>query len=497
MRTLGWFLIGTLLVTTTGCGGCSGGGASMAEMKRRAIRRNADEDEETPPPPPSTLAVETVTAETAEPQPAVPEKKPAAPKLMETDEVEAAPPKVKAPPKLMESDEVDTAPPQARTPPKLMETDEVEAAPPKVAPPKAATVPPPQNEVASVGPLLPLPNATRPDSATPTGPLGDPLAPDPSGNAPALPLLPVVDTRQEVPDAEAQRAGKRLLAELYRSDYENARTPAQKLALAHRLLAKAVEMEGDAVGHYLLLNLIQDLAIKSGDVATSIQTLDTLATHYKVDSATLKFKALETLSKSLRTGADTNAYLQECAQVLHQALENDDFDLGTRAHEIALVAAKRGNKQAQILQLTTAKKVLEEAKAAYGAVPAARSTLIQDPTHAEAHLSVGRYLCFYHRDWEQGLLHLSQASDVKLKVLAQIDRSEPTQAQQQADLGDQWYDLAVAARPYAQQALAARAGHWYALAIGSLPSGLAKARVQKRLQEIAELTGDPALQNPR
>ncbi|HTN74005.1 MAG TPA: DUF1559 domain-containing protein [Pirellulaceae bacterium] len=303
------------------------------------------------------------------------------------------------------------------------------------------------------------------------------------------------DQRRPLPDALAQQAGKKVLAELYRADYERARTQPQQLELAKQLLDKSEELQADAVGQYLLLNLVQDLGLKAGDVTVTMQAIDELTRQYQVDGSASKFKALEALGKSLRNVAEFQLFLQECHTVLNSALANSDFDLADKTLEIATAAAKRANRTNEINQLVEAKKLVEEARTAYTAVPAAFTTLEQDPANADAHTAAGRYLCFYRREWEQGLTHLAQCGDIKLKVLAQIDQSAPSQPEQQADLGDQWYSLATDARPYAQRSLAVRAGHWYALAWDSLPNGLQKARVQKRLQEVANLTGDTGLQS--
>ncbi len=329
---------------------------------------------------------------------------------------------------------------------------------------------------------------------------GDPAALTPTSpptkeRLPPITDRPAVETRRPIPDALAQRTGKKILAELYKDEYDRARTPQQKHELVAKLLAKSEEIQADAVGYYLILNLAQEIAQSTGDVPSTLQAIDGITTHYQVDGVALQSKAIETLAKSLSSEAAAKSLLAECVKVINEALAKDEFELAERALESATTIAKRIDQQRDIQQLAEVKKIIDEAKQAYAQVPAARSTLAADPDNAEANTLVGRYLCLYRRDWPLGLAHLTRGGDIKLKFLAQIDLSNPTKPEQQADLGDQWYALGADARPYAQQAFAIRAGHWYALALEGLPSGLVKSRVQKRLQDIADQTGDASLED--
>lgn len=344
------------------------------------------------------------------------------------------------------------------------------------------------------GPAIPTPSPSKINTPNAVASNIRPLENPPKQENPAQPERATIDTRKPIPEEAAQKAGKKILAELYKQDYDRARTPQQKHELVEKLFPKVEELQEDAVGHYLLLTLIHDIAISAGDVANAMLAIERLATDYQIDSVAMQSKAIETLSKSLQNEAEAKQLLEECGKVLNDAMSKDDFPLAQRILDVATIVAKRANKSAEIQQLVEIKKILDESKTAYANVPAAQSSLKADPANADAHTVVGRYLCLYRRDWTKGLAHLAQSGDIKLKVLAQIDRSQPTQPQQQADLGDQWFELGADARPYAQKALELRAAHWYAQALDSLPAGLVKARVQKRLHDIAEKTGDESVQ---
>jgi hypothetical protein len=143
--------------------------------------------------------------------------------------------------------------------------------------------------------------------------------------------------------------------------------------------------------------------------------------------------------------------------------------------------------------LAETRKNLEEARGAFASIPAALSSLKQNPETAAAHTEYGKYLCLYHRDWEAGLAHLAHGNDLKWKILARMDLDAPESADQQSQLGDQWYDLAKNAKPWAAKSLQLRAAHWYDRSLAELPNGLHKQRVQKRVREIEESAGSTHL----
>jgi hypothetical protein len=175
-------------------------------------------------------------------------------------------------------------------------------------------------------------------------------------------------------------------------------------------------------------------------------------------------------------------------------LYRDDFDAANEVMEVAESVAKRGKLAAVLQRLAQIRKVLDERKIAHAEVVVATSALQADPDNADAQTTVGKYRCFYRREWDLGLPALAHGSDIKLKVLAQIDIESPANATAQADLADQWCEVAENMHsPWVKTSLLLRAAYWYQRALADLPNGLLKSRVQKRLTDIAAVTGDDSL----
>lgn len=506
MRTFCWLFLGLLFVSSTGCGGCSSG-SSLAEMKRNAIVRD-DEEEITPPPPgmfdedepgsptPSPNSEADTPPPSVTPQPQTPVKP--AP-------VKPAPMPTPQPAKVPASPQVAT-----ETPEPGPDTSAVPPAPTVVKTPDLPVIPPgPDN-----WPLgeAPSPTAATNDAASNVTPANVPdatggLDPDavakiesPANSSATIPgtvepaeSTPALDKRLPVPSEADRDRGLKILAELYKDEWTEAKTVDKKQAFARSLYQKAGEMSADPVGHYLMLDLVRKLSLQVGDVRTALDAVDDLGKNFQIDAVSERITALEVLSRALRSNADADLFLKQCRETLIAAVKQDDFDRANKSVELGLSVARRADRQEDIQQWQAIRKVLDEARLAFAPIPAARSALEADATNAQAHTAIGKYLCFYQRDWDRGLSHLASGSDIKLKVLAQIDQSSPAGSAQQSDLGDQWYEYAQDAKPWAQQSIQLRAAYWYQASLSGLPAGLIRARVQKRIKEISDLTGDKSL----
>ena len=71
-----------------------------------------------------------------------------------------------------------------------------------------------------------------------------------------------------VPDAAAQQKAVELIREVYKEDYDKARTPAEKVALAEKMVRQAGQSNTDAAGRYVLLRTARDVAVQAPLVPT-------------------------------------------------------------------------------------------------------------------------------------------------------------------------------------------------------------------------------------
>jgi hypothetical protein len=77
----------------------------------------------------------------------------------------------------------------------------------------------------------------------------------------------------------------KLVTEIYEKPWKEARTSAQKTALAEKMIAAAARTEGDAAGRFVLLRVARDIAVEAGDAATALRAVDRLDADFQIDAA--------------------------------------------------------------------------------------------------------------------------------------------------------------------------------------------------------------------
>jgi hypothetical protein len=115
----------------------------------------------------------------------------------------------------------------------------------------------------------------------------------------------------------------------------------------------------------------------------------------------------------------------------------------------------------------------------------AMETLENKPDDAAANTAVGKYLCFAKGDWDRGLPLLAKGDDAKLKELATLELAAPTEPNKQIEVGDAWWDLRSKPTDASTTKTRLRAAYWYKKALTKITSGLQKARIKKRLEQLS------------
>ncbi len=193
------------------------------------------------------------------------ESKPAAEPMPESAPVEAAP----------------TSPPGVTPPP--------EATPVKAEPPvKAAPQSPP-----IAAPVVPDVPSTQTTPASP--PAASPAV------AVALAPMPVeqpaaAEAKLPIPGADARRESLKLVRELYKDDFAQAKQPDAKGALAEKLLNESQQTKDDATALYVVLREARDLAVDAANPAIAERAIGMLASRYAVEPLQELTAALEEMT---------------------------------------------------------------------------------------------------------------------------------------------------------------------------------------------------------
>jgi hypothetical protein len=329
--------------------------------------------------------------------------------------------------------------------------------------------------------LLPGPNHAIKPIWTPEKPAVADTGPKPAADE--KPVHPV--KKYPIPPAAEQQQIAKQLDDIYQLSKPGPVDP----ALAQRLLDVAAKPGSSPAERYLLLAKGAEKAVAAGDVALAMQVVDTLAADYEIAPLEVKQKLLErfvTLGKPDQVAAA----IPLAEQLMDQAVAADEFELAIALATTAGKAAAKGsvtNRKETEDRLALKRHDFRMMMPMLAAAKKAEGDLAKNPDDPEANAKLGRWRCLYKSDWAGGLPLLAKSSDEKLKAVAEREEKAPTDAEQQAELADAWWDLSKAEGGIARDSLRLHAAEIYRAAMPNLTSALKKAGIEKRLAEVVKL----------
>jgi hypothetical protein len=309
--------------------------------------------------------------------------------------------------------------------------------------------------------------------------IGSPIAParaaDDTAPPPAL---------AEPPDEVAQANAAKLIHDLYGTQIDSAKTAFAKDELAKKLLQQGIDSKADPAGQFVLLKMARDLALSVGDAVVALRSVDETAQAFRLDALALRQEALSGLAKTATNPQQSRALADADWSALDDAIAADNFEVAKLLAAQGLAAAKRAKDNDVLRQWTARGKEIEGIESAYETVRPAATKLEQKPLDPAANATVGRYIVFTKGDWDTGLPMIALGAESPLQVLAVAEMSPPAEPEAQLKLADGWWDLADGTADAGEkERLQGRALFWYGTALPNL-SGLPKAKVEKRLQDI-------------
>jgi len=83
-----------------------------------------------------------------------------------------------------------------------------------------------------------------------------------------------------VPAAELQEPAKKAATEIYGGRFKQAKTVAEKTALATEMTEAAAKVQGGSPDQYVLLKIAADVAATAGDAPTALQAVEKMAERF-------------------------------------------------------------------------------------------------------------------------------------------------------------------------------------------------------------------------
>lgn len=352
----------------------------------------------------------------------------------------------------------------------------------------------PQQPSASPSPPTSPPEASSPDSTRPEQPSADATQPsepptpsprEPSTQTPSPTPSEPVPAKLPVPSVDDQTAALKLAEETYQLSKQ--RSPDENRLLAEEMMRVAERAECPPVERFVLMRKAAEKYADAGEVGRMLNTIESLAGAFEFDRVAANRILLDRVSQSVATAEGFASLVAASRRFCSQSLAEE------RVSEAVQVAAAVQQASVRLASKAFRKEVTERAQQLaklydrYQMVMGAKRTLRGTADDPKAHDVVGWWYAGPLNRWADALPHLAQGSDAALAEVAKEElENPPTDAESRMKLADRWYDLGQSRGDEQHEALLRRAGHWYAEAQSGL-TGLAAAKVQKRLADLAKL----------
>ncbi len=297
---------------------------------------------------------------------------------------------------------------------------------------------------------------------------------------------PEADThRIAVPSKDEVDEAAKLIREVFADDFKQAKKPADKIALAEKLLKQANESQSDTE-RYALLVEARGLAAAGGSPALAIQVIGETGGRFEIDAPHEIADLVEQLSKESLPPAVRKELAESLLPLAEDAAARNDYDTARRLLAAATQSARKTNDNALVKQVAARAQEIGDAKKLFDAYRKAIEKIAESPLDQAAHLAAGKYLCFVKQDWEKGLPHLAKGSDEALRKVAEIELAPPANPEEEVKLGDLWWALVEQSKGQEKADYADRCDKWYGMALPGL-KGLTQTKVSKRIEELAAI----------
>jgi hypothetical protein len=282
-----------------------------------------------------------------------------------------------------------------------------------------------------------------------------------------------------VPALEARTAALKLLDDSYKVDA--AKTPAEKKACAEKLLAASKEASVSDAERFALWQRTASLAADAGEAKLVQTAIEEMARTFDYDAGNAMEKMLVRVMDNVKDETTLDACIPVTQKTIFEYIVRDEVDAALRLTDATYTLCLKsfGKKHRKfVFDGQALIRRLEQhwlrAREAREAIASGAGT----PAHQR---ELGRFLCVYNGQWDQGLPHLVQGDNETYAAAARLDMENPAENAARIAVGDRWYDIAVA-NP-SDDGFAARAIHWYSQAVGGA-SGIAKTKAMTRLDEL-------------
>jgi hypothetical protein len=258
-----------------------------------------------------------------------------------------------------------------------------------------------------------------------------------------------------VPDPDAVVAAVAAAQKELEKEYKFTRADDVSI-LADNLRRRAAAANVAPAVRYGLLQESRTLALRAGDSATAIRSVEDLAAWFDVDELAEKANTLAAMPGDADPVAVVAAGIVAAERAETDARPELVSRLLGKLPDPAELPKDLSDRLAGLRQRSTT--MAKERQAVVRALD-----LLKDaPDDQGANQTAGLFYCLARQDWGTGLPYLVKGSDVRLVETARADLNGPTDPKAQHHLGELWFAFAADARDNrAKRAYLGRARTWF------------------------------------
>ncbi len=283
------------------------------------------------------------------------------------------------------------------------------------------------------------------------------------GKSAVNPPAPTV-VKAPVPDASQVAQKEADLKQTYRAELANGTSEIRgRTALA---LLKRSETTEDPAVELASLRVAGALAAVADDVSLVTSICDRIDQRFEMNVLPFKTELLAQAGSHARAPQNRRDLADSCLVAGFQAIAADDYDSAPRLAGLARNFAQGANAPKLVQEADFLGEESARCGLAYKDASAYMKTLQSRPDDPEASLVVGKFLCFTKNNWAAGLLLLARGNDQELRSVAKTEIGENLNTtQEQAALGNSWWELSVQTSGDEKIFYQRRARYWYLKAI--------------------------------
>lgn len=290
------------------------------------------------------------------------------------------------------------------------------------------------------------------------------------------------DSVAPMPSTAALTEAAALVREVFQSDINEARTPAEKLALAERLLEQGQDKSNNGAGaRFIMLKRARDLAVFAGDVDRTLAIMAVMKQDFRINTHSSRAAVFEALRTTARTPQTLVALADTTAKAAREAIDVEDFEAANAMLKTIVAISERLRGRELQTVLAELRRNAADRQVMAEQFTAASTSLKANPYDSAAWFARGRYLCFARSRWRAGLQAFSRTSIDQLVQLARRDLANSTDPQDQLQLADDWWDWIQSDNKRTEFGVFPH--YWYSQAAPAL-AGLTKAKADKRIEQL-------------